>query len=198
VEKIQFANKGDFTLGVMAGFPRYGDGMPIVSLDGMWGLKDGLFHTNRFGENGAIDLGFYIGYAQNNHSFHYYDWSEDQQTLQDMGMVDQKSCVLPVSVRSAFHWEFVKNLDLYAGLQTGISYRRLVQQGNVYIGGPRTRLGLFMGGYLGAKWMFTKSFGVKAEFNGTLPPVRLNHRNTDASPHTFMPTTASCGIVFKF
>ena len=44
VEKIQFANSGDFSLGLMAGIPPYAVGMPFISIDGMVGLKDGFFH----------------------------------------------------------------------------------------------------------------------------------------------------------
>ena len=38
VEKIQFANKGNFSLGLMVGIPPYSGNavMPTVSIDGMW------------------------------------------------------------------------------------------------------------------------------------------------------------------
>lgn len=63
VEKIQFANAGDFSLGVMIGVPAYGGGnMPHISVDGMFGLKDGFINTKTFRQNGAVDLGAYIGF----------------------------------------------------------------------------------------------------------------------------------------
>ncbi|MBR4814595.1 MAG: hypothetical protein IKZ67_03940 [Paludibacteraceae bacterium] len=170
VEKIQFANAGKFSLGVMSGFPTFngilGKGMPFISLDAMIGLKDGFCHTKRFGDNGAVDLGLYIGYAQNKFDHHDWVYNEDEQTMEDRGEYTRTSWAMPVSVRSAFHWEFVKNLDVYAGAQLGCSFYGF--NDTPHAGGEMIVTGeleMFLCHYFGAKWMFTQHFGVKTECN---------------------------------
>ncbi|MBR0503045.1 MAG: hypothetical protein IJJ77_07360 [Paludibacteraceae bacterium] len=44
VEKIQFANSGDFSLGLMAGIPPNATSILFISTDVMVGLKDVFFH----------------------------------------------------------------------------------------------------------------------------------------------------------
>lgn len=166
VEKIQFANAGKFSLGVMSGFPRFERNMPYISLDGMIGLKDGFCHTNKFGDNGAIDLGFYIGYARDESKFSYLANPDDLQNPNwEVGTIT--SWNLPATIRSAFHWEFVKNLDVYFGLQTGLSFydrKDVDHSGKQVYSNSYARI--LLGHYLGVKWMFSKHFGVKAEYNG--------------------------------
>ncbi len=159
VEKIQFANAGDFSLGAMVGVPAYHDGnMPHVSIDGMFGLKDGFINTKTFGQNGAIDLGAYIGFCQYGHS--------DRQNADNK--VKHSCFNLPIALRSGFHWEFVKKLDVYGGFQGGVAIEHWMD--NVEVAGVDNRTsgnhadGIF-GMYIGAKWMFTELFGVKLEWS---------------------------------
>ena len=100
VEKIQFANAGDFSLGLMVGVPTVVSGAPFFSIDGMVGLKDGFIHTDKFGDNGAIDLGLLVGFQS---------WKTDGYWN------------MPIVARSGFHFEFVKKLDVYAGLMGGVN-----------------------------------------------------------------------------
>ena len=159
VEKIQFANKGDMALGIMVGMPAYdGANMPQVSLDAMWGLKDGFCNTKTFGQNGAIDLGVYVGFCQ------YGD------TWEEAGVKYKHSYwELPLAVRCGFNWEFVKKLDVYAGFQGGCAIEHWMDK--VKVNGENERTsgnhcdGIF-GMYCGAKWMFTDVFGVKLEWSG--------------------------------
>ena len=190
VEKIQFANAGQLTLGAMVGLPHHTPdaNMPAVSIDGMIGLKDGFINTKTFGQNGAIDLGVYVGFCQ-------YGWSSD---------IDKWSFWnLPIAVRSGFHWEFVKNLDVYAGFQAGIAiehgmYKIKIdganddRDGKGYVGG-------IFGMYSGAKWYFTDAFGVKLEWSSDW----INcHGHQDRGHHPAgwgnnMPPV-SAGVTFKF
>ena len=150
VEKIPFANKGDFSLGLMIGIPPRAANavLPTISVDGMWGLVDGLAKTKTFGENGAIDLGFYA-----NICFYDYGTNDDR----DAGWS------IPAAVRSGFHWEFVKKLDVYSGFQGGIAISEgwdgINSDSDIYVDG-------IFGMYLGAKWMFTDVFGVRLEYSG--------------------------------
>lgn len=156
VEKIQFANKGDFSLGLMVGIPPHGDAnMPVVSIDGMWGLVDGLANTKTFGQNGAIDLGFYANFCQ-------YGWSSD--------FAKHSYWAIPMAVRSGFHWEFVKKLDVYAGFQGGITFEHWMDKIKIEGANDERTAGNNVDGifgmYVGAKWMFTDVFGVKLEYSG--------------------------------
>ena len=129
VEKIQFANKGDFSLGLMIGIPPRAANavLPTISVDGMWGLVDG--HDKKKTTNDDRDAG----------------WS------------------IPAAVRSGFHWEFVKKLDVYSGFQGGIAISEgwdgINSDSDIYVDG-------IFGMYLGAKWMFTDVFGVRLEYSG--------------------------------
>lgn len=153
VDKIQFANAGDASLGIMLGLPpHHRANMPFVSLDGMVGIKDGFINTKTFGQNGAIDLGAYIGFCHYGEAFEDWKWA---------------SWELPIVFRGGFHWEFVKNLDTYAGLQCGVAICHAMEKDKItddryYSNGFAD--GIF-GMYLGAKWMFTSAFGVKLEFS---------------------------------
>ena len=168
VEKIQFANSGKFSLGLMAGIPTTSIGdIPFISVDGMVGLKDGFIHTDKFGDNGAIDLGLMVGFNAFNDGDY---WS------------------MPIVARGSFHFEFVKRLDLYAGITSGVelyhwSYETFMSEEPATTTQTKgSDCNLVLGNYIGAKWHFTELFGLKVEFardwigakdgrgrNGTLP-----------------------------
>ena len=187
VDKIEFANKGQFTLGAEIGIPLAFDNahmdanMPFVGVDAMWGLADGFIHTKTFGNNGAIDLGLQVGYqhwGEHNDSYRYRGWD------------------LPINVRAGFHFEFVKHLDVYAGLQGGVSILHWRYKDKVTDGkwNETDADGIF-GMYVGAKWYFTDVFGVKAEYSGDWI------RNCDENNHYYcgndLPYFA-VGVTFNF
>ena len=153
VEKIQFANRGDFSLGVMAGKPRYTMNltMPYISVDARWGLADGFCHTQTFGDNGAIDLGAYVAFRHHEDSWEVSSW------------------MLPIAARGGFNWEFVKNLDVFVGLNVGceIYHAEIDYMDNYYEDKTNifTKRDPIFGMYGGAKWMFTKLIGVKAQYS---------------------------------
>ncbi len=153
VEKIQFANAGEFSLGLMVGVPTIAVGPPFFSVDGMVGLKDGFIHTDKFGDNGAIDLGLLVGFQP---------WEPD-------GYWD-----MPIVARSGFHFEFVKKLDVYAGLLGGVElshwdqseYFDLIAMPEEAVQRKGVDVFGIFGTYIGAKWHFTDLFGVKLECSG--------------------------------
>ena len=181
VEKIQFANAGDFSLGIMVGVPPHSDAnMPTVSVDGMWGLKDGFINTKTFGQNGAIDLGAYVGFCQ-------YGSSNDYNKL--------SLWELPIAVRCGFHWEFVKKLDVYAGFQGGVAVCHSMYKDKVadVKNTDNDADGIF-GMYLGAKWMFTDAFGVKLEYSGDW--INGSNEHGDRWGVNLPPVAA--GVTFNF
>lgn len=129
---------GGFNMGVMLGVPPCDDvdaKFAMTSLDFNWTLTSGMFNAGKFGQNGAIDLGLYYGFAP--YSAGDYDFSQH--------------CVV---ARGAFHFEFVQNLDVYAGMFGG---------SNLFIGDD-TDSKPCIGAFAGAKYFFTEHVGVKVEF----------------------------------
>ncbi len=171
VDKIEFANKGQFTLGAEVGIPPRTDyaNMPFIGVDAMWGLADGFIHTKTFGNNGAIDLGLQVGYQH---------WGDHYDVVPSV-KYRWRTWELPICVRAGFHFEFVKHLDVYAGFQGGVAINHwrdnysvdsdaLQQYVDMYDDKKDSNTdadGIF-GMYLGAKWYFTDVFGVKAEYSG--------------------------------
>lgn len=163
VDGNEVAKKGDFDLGLMVGIPAAGDvdaKMPTISLDASWGLTDGLINTKTFGQNGTIDLGFYYGFT----AYGNKDWTLLQ------------NCML---LRSAFHFQFVKNLDTYGGVFAGVNIWSWSGD-NAPEGEAKAALGPF----IGAKYYFSEKFAAKMEF-----AEDLNESN--------VPNVA-LGISFKF
>ncbi|MBO5799656.1 MAG: hypothetical protein J6R41_06480 [Paludibacteraceae bacterium] len=149
---IQYATPGDFSLGIMLGIPPAGDNdgarMPMISLDGNWGVASGFINTSAFGQNGAIDLGFYYGICA-----YKQEWEERGQHKE--GGILQNA----VLFRAAFHFQFVENLDVYGGISNGVNIWSPTGDAEwdtdvKYAGG------MFFGG----KYYFSDVFGVKAEF----------------------------------
>lgn len=150
IEDVQ--PKGGFALGVQIGIPPVGDAwdanMPMVSVDGNWTLTSGMFNAGKFGQNGAIDLGFYYG------ACHYTQEWGNRWYSGENGLFQNA-----VLVRSAFHFEFVPKLDVYAGVFGGV---------NIWVPTKDSEWdtdvkGCF-GMKLGGKYYFTDKFGVKLEF----------------------------------
>lgn len=162
VEKIEFANQGQFTLGAMVGFPKNTSdaNMPFITVDGMIGIKDGFIKTSTFGANGAIDAGIQIGYCH---------WKVAYEQIPGDNGSENKTLWgnIPINLRAGFHWEFVKRLDVYGGLQGGLSidtWKWKDELTGMKNSGADVH-GIF-GLYMGAKWYFTRVFGVKAELSG--------------------------------
>ena len=178
VDHIEFANKGKFTLGVGIGVPgvrsTHNDraNMPSLILDGSWGVADGFIKSKHFGQNGAIDLGFYYAFC------HYRKWDEKHfGYLQNTGLF-----------RAAFHFEFVKHLDTYAGLTSGVNV--FTPAGKWWSDEQKDNWDhvKYAGGmFTGAKWYFTDVFGVKTEFQFDW-----------GSPGYGNLPTAAIGVTFNF
>ena len=130
--------KGDIDLGIMVGTPtERSANMPTVSVDAAWGLTSGFIDTKNSGQNGAVDLGLYYGIT----SYEY--------ALQN--------CIL---ARSAFHFQFVENLDTYAGIFAGVNIWSPTGSAR----DAKTHTNAAFGLYIGAKYYFSHKIGAKLEF----------------------------------
>ena len=81
---------------------------------------------------------------------------------------------MPIVARSGFYFEFVKKLDVYAGLMGGVNLSHWDQSEFFDVIDPAEAgvqrkgtdvYGIF-GTYIGAKWHFSDLFGVKVEWSG--------------------------------
>ncbi|MCQ2194449.1 MAG: outer membrane beta-barrel protein [Paludibacteraceae bacterium] len=156
VSGIEDAKKGDFNLGLQLGVPavdKFENGhdpsaIPTISLDASWVLTSGFINTKAFGQNGAIDLGLYYGFC------HYsYDEHSVEETL-------NQNIIL---CRSGFHFQFVPNLDTYAGAFAGANLWMWEAEGPGYED-DNTDTDACFGLFTGAKYYFSDLFGVKLEF----------------------------------
>ena len=139
--------KGGFNLGLMLGVPPVGGdwdaNMPMISVDGNWTVASGMFNAGKFGQNGAIDLGFYYGVCH--YENHYWE---------DAGLLQNS-----INFRSAFHFEFVPKLDVYGGMFGGVNIWSPTGDSE-WDTDVKGCFGLKLGG----KYYFTDVFGVKLEF----------------------------------
>lgn len=155
--------KGGFNMGVMLGVPPCDDvdaKFALTSVDMNWTVASGMFNAGKFGNNGAIDLGLYYGLAP-------YEISGTDLSF-------AQHCIL---FRSAFHFEFVPKLDVYAGLFGGV---------NVFAGSDIDNDSkACFGPFIGCKYFFNDVVGVKAEFGHDM-----------YKDHNYAP--AAIGLALKF
>ncbi len=153
--------KGGFNLGVSIGVPPADDkepnedghsycyenaNIPMISVDGNWVLASGMFNAGKFGQNGAIDLGFYYGFCS-------YENKDNDEWAGVQNVID---------VRCAFHFEFVPKFDVYAGIFTGVNIES--PNGDDSKDQWDTYTKFSAGPFIGCKYFFTDHFGLKAEF----------------------------------
>ena len=151
---MTMVDKGGFTLGIGVGTPGYGGAnkavMPMITVDGQWGLASGFINSKHFGNNGAVDLGFQYGICG------YNLWKEAGLK----GGVMQNMVVL----RSAFHYQFVKKLDTYAGFFGGCDISSPTGDWSDVQKDGWDHADSMFGMYWGGKWYFTDVFGAGIEF----------------------------------
>lgn len=176
ISGIEAARQGDFNLGLMLGVPSVDkfennhdpSATPTFSLDASWVLTSGFINTSAFGQNGAIDLGLYYGFC------HY---SYEEHAVEETLMQHTILC------RSGFHFQFVPNLDTYAGAFLGANVWSWDAE---YAGKTEdsTDTDPAYGLYTGAKYYFTDVFGAKLEFGKDF--------NEDNYPYV------AAGVTFRF
>lgn len=174
VKEIGVVTKGGCNLGFMIGVPPidyYSSGeptdptIPTFSFDANWGLASGFIKTKTFGNNGGVDLGAYWGID------HYKGvWDRGRGMLQNS-----------ILIRSAFHFEFVKNLDVFMGIANGVN---IFGSTNDHPGWDFDDCKYAGGIYGGVKYYFTDHFGLKIEFGSD-----WNEKNL---------TNFAGGFTFKF
>ena len=136
------------------------------------------------GENGSIGFGGSLSYSgyrafSSTETLHY----KERANSWNMGF------------RATFHYQFVPNLDTYAGLTTGLTRTKEISKvkdfdGDVVLSSTyRTRSSFYTSFIAGARYYFNDFFGVSAEAGFATPFVT----DIDMSP-----AVLRAGISFKF
>lgn len=166
--EIEMSTKGQTVVGVGVGLPSMKDGvpadMPAVSVFFNAGLASGFIQSNLFGRNGAVDFGLNYGMCHYGEKYGLYDTYQTVKVFQHT-----------LVARSAFHFQFIKNLDTYFGVCAGVnicaeSFKERTEyseessfevwdhvESNVF----RPVLGI----YGGAKWFFNSKFAMGVELS---------------------------------
>ena len=165
--------KGDIVGNVQIGLGAYSNytiGFPPTSLSVDVGAFDKLIK----GENGSIGIGGYVGFGSYRHR------------VVEMG-VEHKHSVMRMcfGARGTFHYQFVGNLDTYAGVMLGAytnNHKDVITQNDVDVTIREVRsssVNFASSVFAGVRYYFSDSFGVSAEAGYGL-------------------TYLSAGITFKF
>ena len=136
-------NKGDkivnLGIGVGSTYTYYGSALPIAGSFEV-GIKDNLFD-----ENSSLGVGAYLGLASKDHYTFIYP-----------------------GVRGALHYQFVENLDTYAGLMIGLRYISWS-----YGGSNESYNDLIIPIYIGARYYFNEKIGAFAELGHGIAYLQL-------------------------
>ena len=153
VKEIAVVEKGGCNMGIMIGVPpiNYYQGgehvnstIPTFSFDANWGIASGFAKTKTFGNNGGVDLGFI-------YSINHYAGDDSKR-----GMLQNS-----ILIRAAFHWEFVRNLDVYMCIANGVNIFNSTKSHAHWDFSDCNYAG---GIFAGVKYYFTDFFGVKIDF----------------------------------
>jgi hypothetical protein len=123
----------------------YSNTIPPISISGEYGIKDNLI----MGKNGSIGVGGYLGYTSAKHT-----------VINNYGF-DYSSFI--IGARGAFHYEFVKKLDTYAGVMLGYNIVSSDVFGTETGGASASASAFEYSLFLGGRYWFSSNFGAFAE-----------------------------------
>lgn len=124
----------------------YSSAIPSISLSGEYGIVDDIW-TDRLN----LGVGAIVQYAGSRRTFLGYVYTNNY---------------LLIGVRGAFHYTFVDNLDVYAGVMTGYNVATAKVTGTVYADNFRPSNSIMLRPYVGARYYFSDNFGVMGELGG--------------------------------
>lgn len=145
-------NKGDMIVNAGIGF------MNTINTGNNWktnippitGSFEYALIDNLFDDKSGIGIGGIVGFASQK-----YETSNVSVKYQDV----------VIAARGLFHYQFVRNLDTYAGLMLGYD----IASGD----GDLTSSGVAFGYYIGARYYFTNNFAVMAEIGDNVALLTL-------------------------
>ena len=158
VQAQEVFHKGDIVGNLQIGvgtYEGYGIGIPPTSISVDVGAFDNLIQ----GKNGSIGIGGYFGFGT------YRDvYKVDNIRYKDRTI---RTCI---GARGTFHYQFVDNLDTYAGVMLGLytyNHKHVVSaDNNSLVPDDPVRssgAGFAHSEFVGVRYYFNDSFGVGAE-----------------------------------
>lgn len=151
----QIFSKGDIVLNGTIGFgslTNYSIGLPPIAISGEYCIVDNLFDANS-----AIGVGAYVGVGRYKH-VHWNDYDVKIKDLYTRWVF---------GARGLFHYNFVDNLDTYAGLMLGVysnsEKKTYTDNTNTVKTNKYTSAAFAYSLFIGARYYFTPNFGVVAE-----------------------------------
>lgn len=166
IDEIEISKKGQTIVGVGVGVPSFSSGasadIPCFSAFASAGIASGFLNSDIFGRNGAVDLG--VNFSACHYSEEYGIYYTKQKVKVFQGAF---------TLRSAFHFQFMKQFDSYAGICGGVNicaegfqekttYSELSEFEHWNQVESNTFSPVF-GVYVGSKWFFTDHFGLGLE-----------------------------------
>lgn len=150
----QIFKKNDVAMNVGIGFnntltTNYNTVVPPISVSVEYGIVDNPFNE----ENGSIGVGGYLGYTS-------YGNKNNSRT----------ASYTILGGRGSYHYQFVPNLDTYAGLLLGLAFRSgELLESDVNTTNTRLAYGIFVGG----RYMFHENIGAFVEVGWGVSAINL-------------------------
>jgi hypothetical protein len=137
-------NKGDLNLNLQVGLSNALAGsswntvIPPVSAAVDYGIVDGLINGKA-----SVGIGGYLGFST-------VKWGTSQYN-------DYTATYIVPAARGTFHYQFVENLDTYAGASIGYN---IISYSADYV---KNKSGLYTGIFVGGRWYFSPTFAAGLE-----------------------------------
>ena len=166
ISEIEIATKGQTSIGVGVGVPPFTSGaaadIPCFTLSASAGMASGFVTSELFGKNGAVDLGIQFAACHYKDVFGLYNTKQEVKVFQSS-----------MTLRSAFHFQFMKYFDAYAGVCGGLNIcAESFMETTTY--SEKSHFELWnqvesntfspvVGVYVGSRWFFTDHFSLGLE-----------------------------------
>lgn len=124
--------------------------VPPLSFKMEYALLDCLFD-----ERSALGVGGYLGFAAGKKTYASYGYNSFSQRIN----------AVMIGARGTFHYEFVNNLDTYAGLMLGGTIANTRNEGVwTLVGNPPRHGGFLFDVFVGARYYIVPNLAVYGEF----------------------------------
>lgn len=149
-------------------------------------LASGILNTKHFGRNGGIDYGFLYSLIRY-YGFKYETDAWRQNVVwKEIDPLANPDCYAPSFVRhkflirGTFHYQFLKNLDTYAGVFGGLALVKPKVNKEEFIK-AKSYLEKSYGLRAGATWYFNQSVGMGIEWENDFASIYgINNTGTNA------------------
>ncbi len=146
---INTFKKGDLGLNVNFHLGTLNDeGMAGISAVGEYGILNNIIN-----EKGSIGVGAQIGCG----------WSSEKLYSSDLGNYKIKNSVFRIATRGVLHYQFIPQLDTYAGLSFGIMDFKKYKTKGAGIHAEETDNSFIFAPFAGVRYMLSSNFGFTSE-----------------------------------